>query len=216
MHNNLREDLIEVLEAVSQAQLNMLRRLRCSPHPEALSADAKCHMSAKIRLGISACLLGQAVRYDGGHKLDIFFTETLGKFVDYIPVCPEVECGMPVPREAMHLVGNPESPRLVTIRTGVDKTDRMTRWAKKRATELMKDGLMGFIFKSHSPSCGMEGVKICNEKNEIVHKGIGLFAQAFMKHFPLLPVEEEIRLQDPEIRDNFIHRFRSVSICANP
>jgi uncharacterized protein YbbK (DUF523 family) len=173
-------------------------------------------MSTKIRLGISACLLGQAVRYDGGHKLDRFLTETLGEFVDFVPVCPEVECGMPVPREAMHLVGNPESPRLITIRTGVDKTDNMTCWAEKRVTEFIKDGLMGFIFKSNSPSCGMERVKVCNENNRTVRKGVGLFAQAFIKHFPLLPVEEEGRLQDPAIRKNFICRFRSVPIRANP
>jgi uncharacterized protein YbbK (DUF523 family) len=163
-------------------------------------------MSTKIRLGISACLLGQAVRYDGGHKLDRFLIKALGEFVDYVPVCPEVECGMPVPREAMHLVGNSGSPRLITIETGVDKTDQMTRWAKKRVVELEKDGLMGFLFKSSSPSCGMERVKVCNEKNRTVRKGVGLFAFAFMKHFPLLPVEEECRLQDPSIRDNFIER----------
>jgi uncharacterized protein YbgA (DUF1722 family)/uncharacterized protein YbbK (DUF523 family) len=163
-------------------------------------------MNTKIKLGISACLLGQAVRYDGGHKLDRFLTETLGKFVDYVPVCPEVECGMPVPREAMHLVGNPELPRLVTIRTGIDKTDPMTLWAKKRVTELEKDWLMGFIFKSDSPSSGMERVKVYNEKNMAVRKGVGIFARAFMEHFPLLPVEEEGRLHDPAIRENFIER----------
>jgi len=173
-------------------------------------------MSAKIKLGISACLLGQAVRYDGSHKLDRILIEALGEFVDYVPVCPEVECGMPVPREAMHLVGNPESPRLITIRTGVDKTNRMTRWAEKRVVELMKEGLMGFILKSNSPSCGMERVKVCNENNRTVRKGVGLFARALMKHLPLLPIEEEGRLQDPAIRKNFIRRFRSVPICANP
>jgi uncharacterized protein YbbK (DUF523 family) len=173
-------------------------------------------MSVKIKLGISACLLGQAVRYDGGHKLDRFLAETLGEVVDYVPVCPEVECGMPVPREAMHLVGNPEFPRLITIQTGVDKTNQMTCWAEKRVGELMKDGLMGFIFKSNSPSCGMESVAVYDEINGTVSKGVGLFARAFMKHFPLLPVEEEGRLRDPEIRGKFIHRFRSVQIGENP
>jgi uncharacterized protein YbbK (DUF523 family) len=163
-------------------------------------------MSAKIRLGISACLLGQPVRYDGGHKLELFLSETLRQCVEYVPVCPEVECGMSVPREAMHLEGNPESPRLITIRTGVDNTDLMTRWAEKRVKELRKDGLMGFIFKSNSPSCGMERVKVCNEKNRNVRKGVGIFARAFMMHFPLLPVEEEGRLQDPANRKKFIER----------
>jgi uncharacterized protein YbgA (DUF1722 family)/uncharacterized protein YbbK (DUF523 family) len=165
----------------------------------------------KIRLGISTCLLGEPVRYDGGHKLDHFLTETLGQYVEYVPVCPEVECGMPVPREAMHLVGEAESPRLVTIKTGIDKTDQMTAWAKKRVAELEKEKLMGFIFKSDSPSSGMERVKIYNEKNMSVRKGVGLFARQFMEHFPLLPVEEEGRLHDPALRENFIERVFSLA-----
>jgi uncharacterized protein YbgA (DUF1722 family)/uncharacterized protein YbbK (DUF523 family) len=168
-------------------------------------------MSTKIRLGISTCLLGQAVRYDGGHKLDRFLTETLGKYVNYVPVCPEVECGMPVPREAMHLIGDPESPRLITIRTGIDKTDQMIGWAEKKLMELEREGLMGFIFKSDSPSSGMERVKVYSEKGMAVRKGVGLFARAFMKHFPLLPVEEEGRLHDPIIRENFIERIFALA-----
>jgi uncharacterized protein YbbK (DUF523 family) len=167
-------------------------------------------MSIKARLGISACLLGQAVRYDGCHKRERFIIKALGKFVEYAPVCPEVECGMPVPREAMHLTGNPASPRLVTIQTGVDKTDSMILWAEKRAAELEKDGLMGFIFKCDSPSCGMERVKVFDEKNRAVRKGIGLFARAFMERFPRLPVEDESRLRDPSIRKHFIERVSAV------
>ncbi len=106
----------------------------------------------KIKLGISTCLLGENVRYDGGHKLDRFLTETLGQYVEYVPVCPEVECGLPIPREALRLVGNPDSPRLVTTRTKQDLTDRMTQWAQKRVVELEGEGLFGFIFKSDSPS----------------------------------------------------------------
>src|SRR4030042_6931159 len=102
----------------------------------------------KIKLGISACLLGESVRYDGGHKLDRFLTDTLGQYVEYVPVCPEVECGLGVPRESMHLEGDPESPRLVTIRTKQDMTDRMVKWTQKRVVELEKEGLYGFIFKS--------------------------------------------------------------------
>ena len=168
-------------------------------------------MSARIKLGISRCLLGEPVRYDGGHKLDRFLTETLGKYVEYVPVCPEVECGMPIPREAMHLEGNPELPRLVTIRTKIDKTDQMTAWAEKRVVELEKDGLMGFIFKSDSPSSGMERVKVYNDKNMAIRKGVGLFARAFMDHFPLLPAEEEGRLHDPAIRENFIERVFALA-----
>lgn len=161
----------------------------------------------KIKLGISACLLGQNVRYDGGHKLDRFLRDTLGRFVTYVPVCPEVECGLPIPREAMHLVGSPESPRLVTIQTKRDLTDQMVRWARKRVVELEREDLCGFIFKSDSPSSGMERVRIYNEKGIPSRKGVGMFARIFMEHFPLLPVEEEGRLHDPKLRENFIERI---------
>jgi uncharacterized protein YbgA (DUF1722 family)/uncharacterized protein YbbK (DUF523 family) len=161
----------------------------------------------KIKLGISSCLLGEKVRYDGGHKLDPFLTDTLGQYVDYVPICPEVECGLPVPRESMHLEGNPESPRLVTTQTKQDMTDRMVTWAYKRMSELDKEDLWGFIFKSNSPSSGMQRVRVYNEEERAVKKGIGIFAKIFMEHFPLLPVEDERRLHDPRIRDNFIERI---------
>ncbi len=161
----------------------------------------------KIKLGISTCLLGETVRYDGGHKLDRFLTDTLGQYVQYFPVCPEVECGFPVPRESMHLEGNPESPRLVTSRTKQDMTGRMVSWAKRRVVEIEEEDLCGFIFKSDSPSSGMERVRVYNEKGMPVKKGIGMFATIFMEHFPLLPVEDEGRLHDPELRENFIERI---------
>jgi uncharacterized protein YbgA (DUF1722 family)/uncharacterized protein YbbK (DUF523 family) len=158
----------------------------------------------KIRLGISACLLGENVRYDGGHKLDRFLTTTLGQYVEYVPVCPEVECGLPVPRESMHLEGDPESPRLVTSRTKQDMTERVVSWADKRVVELEKEDLCGFIFKSDSPSSGMERVRVYNEKGMPSKKGVGIFARILMDHFPLIPVEDEGRLHDPELRENFI------------
>ncbi len=164
-------------------------------------------MEKKIRLGISACLRGENVRYDGGHKLDRFLTDTLGQYVEYVPVCPEVECGLPVPRESMHLEGNPESPRLVTSKTKQDITERMLSWAKRRVVELEKEGLCGFIFKSDSPSSGMERVRVYDEKGMPIKKGVGMFARIFMEHFPLLPVEEEGRLHDPRLRDNFVERI---------
>ena len=160
----------------------------------------------KITLGISSCLLGNNVRYDGGHKLDHFLVDTLGQYVDWVPVCPEVESGLPVPREAMHLVGDPEDPRLITIRTKVDHTTRMKRWAKKRTAELEEAELCGFVFKSRSPSSGMRGVKIYTEAGMPNTTGSGIFAHAFMKHFPLLPVEDEGRMHDPGLRENFIER----------
>lgn len=161
----------------------------------------------KIKLGISTCLLGENVRYDGGHKLDQFLMNTLGQYVEYIPVCPEVECGLGVPRESMHLEGDPDSPRLVTTRTKQDMTDRMVQWARKRVVELEKEDLCGFIFKSNSPSSGMERVRVYNEKGMPVKKGIGIFAGIFMDRFPLLPAEEEGRLHDPELRENFVERI---------
>ena len=161
----------------------------------------------KIKLGISTCLLGENVRYDGGHKLDRFITDTLGQYVEYVPVCPEVECGLPIPREFMHLEGDLESPRLVTSRTKQDMTERMVTWAKRRVVELEKKGICGFIFKSDSPSSGMERIKVYNEKGMPVKKGVGVFAKIFMNHFPLLPVEDEGRLHDPKLRENFVERI---------
>src|SRR5512135_121000 len=160
----------------------------------------------KIKLGVSSCLLGEKVRYDGGHKLDHYITETLGRYVDWVPVCPEVEYGLPVPREAMHLSGTAEAPRLVGSRTGVDHTDGMNMWARQRLDELEKERLCGFIFKSRSPSSGMRGVKVYGGSGRPSNSGIGIFAAAFMQRFPLVPVEDEGRLHDPSLRENFIER----------
>jgi uncharacterized protein YbgA (DUF1722 family)/uncharacterized protein YbbK (DUF523 family) len=161
----------------------------------------------RIRLGVSACLLGEKVRFDGGHKLDHFLTDTLGRYVEYVPVCPEVEIGLPTPREALRLVGEPESQRLVFSRSGVDITERMSDWASSRVAELEKEDLCGFIFKSKSPSSGMERVKLYDRNGVPNKQGIGLFAKAFMEHFPLLPVEEDGRLHDPRLRENFIENI---------
>lgn len=164
-------------------------------------------MEEKIRLGISTCLLGEKVRYDGGHKLDRYLRDTLGEYVEYVPVCPEVECGLPTPRESMRLVGDPNAPRLMTARTNVDHTDLMIEWAKIRVKQLEEENLCGFIFKSKSPSSGMERVKVYNSKNMPEKIGTGLFARAYMDHFPLYPVEEEGRMHDPRLRENFIVRI---------
>jgi len=164
-----------------------------------------------LRLGISTCLLGEEVRYDGGHKLDRFLRDTLGEYVEYVPVCPEVEAGFEIPREAFRLIGDPESPSFITARSGVDYTDRMTSWSQKRVTELEKDNLCGFVFKSGSPSSGMERVKVYNEKGMPTKKGVGVFAKAFMNRFPHLPVEEEGRLNDARLRENFIERIFALA-----
>ena len=160
-----------------------------------------------MRIGLSTCLLGENVRFDGGHKRDRFVTDTLGQFLEFVPVCPEMECGLGVPRESMRLVGKPESPRLVTNRTKIDHTERMITWARKRVQELEKEDLCGFIFKSRSPSSGMERVRVYNEKGIPEKKGVGMFARIFMAHFPLLPVEEDGRLHDIRLRENFIERI---------
>ena len=153
-------------------------------------------MSDRVRILVSACLLGEKVRYDGGHKRDTFLIETLGPFVEWVRVCPEVDCGLPVPREAMRLLGDPKkSPRLVTNRTGIDHTERMERWAKGRLDELPGVDLCGYMCKKDSPSCGMEPV--------------GVFTRMFIERFPRLPVEEEERLTDPVLREKFIQRVKA-------
>ena len=161
-------------------------------------------MEEKFKIGISSCLLGNEVRWNAGHKLDKYLTHTLGQFVEYVPVCPEVEAGFGVPRESFRLVGDPDTPRLVTFKSKTDHTERMVTWAKKRVSELDKEDLCGFIFKSDSPSSGMIRVKVYNEKGMPHKVGIGMFARAFMEHFPLIPVEDDGRLNDPLIRENFI------------
>jgi uncharacterized protein YbgA (DUF1722 family)/uncharacterized protein YbbK (DUF523 family) len=168
-----------------------------------------------IRLAISSCLLGERVRYDGQHKLSRFLRDTLGEYVDYVPVCPEVECGLPTPREAMRLVGDPDAPRLMTIKTGRDLTAKMLAWAEERLAGLEAERLSGFIFKSKSPSSGMERVKVYpklgGENNVPKNVGSGLFAAAFMRRFPTLPVEEDGRLNDARLRENFIERIFVMS-----
>jgi uncharacterized protein YbbK (DUF523 family) len=161
-------------------------------------------MAKKIKLGISPCLLGEKVRYDGGHKLEHYLKETLGRYVEWVPVCPEVEMGLAVPREPMRLVGDSNLPRLLTIETSIDYTDRMLMWADEKLSELFCADLQGFIFKSKSPSCGMKSVDVCDAFGVQSKTGVGIFAREFMARFPLLPVEDENRLKDSSIRENFI------------
>jgi uncharacterized protein YbgA (DUF1722 family)/uncharacterized protein YbbK (DUF523 family) len=159
-----------------------------------------------IRLGISRCLLGEEVRYDGGHKLDRFLVNTLGQYVEWVPVCPEVEIGLPIPRESLRLVGDPEAPRLVTLKSGQDHTEEMQAWARERLDQLAEIGLHGFVFKSKSPSSGLYRVKVYTEEGMPSHVGTGIFPREVMARFPLLPLEEEGRLHDMHLRENFIDR----------
>jgi len=158
------------------------------------------------RLGISTCLLGENVRYDGGHKRDPFLVDTLGKYVAWVPVCPEVECGLPTPREAMRLVGNPDDPQLLTEETGRDITPQMKSWVETRLDELERANLDGYIFKSRSPSSGMTRVEVYDANDVPANVGVGIWARAFMERFPLLPAEEDGRLHDVNLRENFIER----------
>jgi uncharacterized protein YbgA (DUF1722 family)/uncharacterized protein YbbK (DUF523 family) len=160
----------------------------------------------EIRLGISTCLLGERVRYDGGHKLDRYLVGTLGAFVHWVPVCPEVEMGLPVPRESMRLEGDPEDPRLVAPRSGTDHTEAMKAWSQRRVEELSEVGLHGFVFKKDSPSSGLFRVKVYNEHGMAERNGTGMFPRALKERFPLLPMEEEGRLNDMPLRENFIER----------
>ncbi|GJQ59413.1 MAG: DUF1722 domain-containing protein [Candidatus Scalindua sp. AMX11] len=164
-------------------------------------------MVEKIKIGISSCLLGDKVRYDGNHRLDRFVTDTLGQYFEFIPVCPEIEFGLSIPREPMHLFGSPESPLLVTVKTGIDYTERMLKWGERKLYELEKENLCGFIFKCGSPSSGIRGVKVYMSSGTVTKTGKGLFGGAFIKYFPLIPVEDDGRLHNPRFRENFIERI---------
>lgn len=160
----------------------------------------------ELRIGISSCLLGEQVRYDGGHKRNALVTGALSRFMTFVPVCPEVEAGMPVPRPAIRLVRLGGELRLVDPKHGLDHTEAMRRFAERRVRELEALDLSGYLLKKDSPSCGMERVKVYSEKGPGVRDGVGLFAEALMRRLPLLPVEEEGRLEDPRLRESFVER----------
>lgn len=166
----------------------------------------------RARIGVSACLLGEEVRYNGGHKRDAFLTDVLGRYVEWVPVCPEVEMGLGTPRPAMRLVRigrgeEREDIHLIVPETGADHTEAMRSWADRRVEELAAADLDGYILKSDSPSCGLERVNLFSEDGgEPTLDARGLFAEALMQRLPELPVEEEGRLNDPALRDRFTAR----------
>jgi len=162
------------------------------------------HMT--VRIGVSSCLLGQKVRFDGGHKRDAFLVDTFGEFVEWVPVCPELEVGMGLPREAIRLVRSDAGIKLIGVKSATDHTESMTRYSVRRTEKLARENLDGYILKKDSPSCGMERVKIYDPNGSPSRTGRGLYAEALLARFPLLPVEEEGRLSDPRLRDNFIER----------
>lgn len=168
-------------------------------------------LDAPLRIGISTCLLGEEVRHDGGHKRDPYLVETLGRMVEWVPVCPEVEIGLGTPREPIRLVRDPkelDSVRLVS-RSGVELSKRMQRYARTRTRELARDNLSGYIVKKDSPSCGMARVKVwnANDKSASTRNGRGIFTAELLRQYPNMPVEEEGRLHDPSLRENFFERI---------
>jgi len=162
--------------------------------------------SRPIRIGISRCLLGEQVRYDGGHKLDRFITQTLGQYFEWISVCPEVELGLGTPRETLRLVQLESGIGLVMPKSGRDWTREMTAYAKTRVAQLAGEDLAGYILKSDSPSCGMERVRVYAPGGMPTRKGSGLFAYELLRQLPDLPIEEEGRLSDLRLRENWVER----------
>lgn len=158
-----------------------------------------------VRVGVSACLLGAEVRFDGGHKRDRYVTDVLGAHVEWRPICPELEAGLGLPRPAIQLVGGERGDRLVVRGDGEDVTEKMARYAEPRVSELLEAGLDGFVFKKDSPSCGVFRVRVRAEGDGMpVRTGVGHFARVVVDACPDLPVEEEGRLNDPRLREGFI------------
>lgn len=183
---------------------------------DAMKPEKELGERDSMRLGVSSCLLGEAVRYDGGHKRDRFVMDTLGRYFRFVPVCPEVEVGMPTPRESVRLVRSKSGNLMIGRKSGTDHTAAMNRYAKRRVAGLSKLDLCGYVLKKGSPSCGMERVRVYTDKGMPVGSDSGLFAAALMAAMPLLPIEEEGRLNDPALRENFIvrvfayHRLRRL------
>jgi uncharacterized protein YbgA (DUF1722 family)/uncharacterized protein YbbK (DUF523 family) len=179
---------------------------------ESTSDDPGCWASwhadqTPLRLGASACLLGDEVRFDGGHARDRFVTDTLGNWFEWVKVCPEAEVGMGTPRPAIRLVEQDGRERLIAPSTGEDFTDRMNAYTRARVDELRELDLDGFVLKKSSPSCGLERIRVYREDGHVLRKNeSGLFARELSTRWPALPVEEEGRLNDARLRENFIER----------
>ena len=163
------------------------------------------------RVGISACLLGERVRYDGGHKRDDILLENLEGICELVPVCPEDELGLGTPREPIGLVGDPRDPRLVGLETGLDLTERMTAFCRKRAGEMESEGIQGFILKSKSPSCGLRDLEVAAPGGEVLNSGVGFWAKALLDRFPGLPMEESDRLREGPLLEAFLERILAFS-----
>ncbi len=159
-----------------------------------------------VRVGISSCLLGDRVRYDGGHKRDDYLVDVVGRYVEWVPVCPEVEAGMGTPRETVQLTSVDGGIRMLT-KAGIDHTDLVERFTRQRMQSLERAKLCGYVLKSRSPSCGIDRVPVAQPGRAVRRNGRGLFARRLMEALPHLPVEDEQRLGDARVRENFIRRI---------
>ena len=160
--------------------------------------------SSQIVVGVSSCLLGYKVRYDGDHRLDQQIAEILDGNFTLLSVCPEVEAGMGVPREKVQLEGSLESPRMIGRDSQEDWTERMNHYCAKRIAQKDLQNLSGFILKARSPSCGIKKVKLFGESGAMRRIGTGLFAHALIRQFSDLPIIEDEHLANPELREKFI------------
>ena len=169
--------------------------------------DARSAPRLPIRVGISACLLGEKVRYDGGHKRDPDLLRDLGRHFEWVPVCPEVELGLGTPRPPLRLEGDPRAPRLVFVESREEITTLMRDWSRRRLDALAAADLCGFVLKRDSPSCGLERVEVHGDGGERPRRtGTGLFAAALRERFPRMPLEEGERLRDRSAREGFVER----------
>jgi len=166
-------------------------------------------MRKKIKIGISSCLLGNNVRYDGGNRLDHYILDTFGTIVEWVPICPEVESGMTVPREPMQLVGDPAHPHLITVKSRMDRTDELVRWINITVRELEQSGIRGFILKARSPSCGTRSAELFSISGISVGVTSGLFAGAVLERFTLIPVVDEEVLRDPDTGERFLKQIQN-------
>lgn len=174
-----------------------------------MKQEASQSRDKKVRIGISACVLGHEVRFNGGHKLDSYIRDTVGEFAEFIPMCPEVEIGLGTPRESLRLVRHEKGESLLMApKSHSDHSRRMARYARRKAKELEALDLCGCIVKKGSPSCGMERVRVYPEEGSAApsRDGRGAFTRILMQEFPLLPIEEDGRLKDPHLRENFYER----------
>ncbi|MFH1132560.1 MAG: DUF523 domain-containing protein [Pseudomonadota bacterium] len=168
-------------------------------------------LTIPIKLGVSACLLGQNVRYDGKNKRYPLLKNLFDREIVWIPVCPEVELGLGTPRSRIRLEKVQDSVRLVMPATGEDLTDAMENYARRRVSELRAENICGFVFKSSSPSCGMRRVPIYS--GELAHneEGAGAFVRVLIEQWANLPIEEESGLMEPNLQKSFVEKVLAGS-----